>query len=308
MPVVTKSGSKRRVLVVFRPNASASRDQKLLPVLFREIQKHGFAFDFHPTSIETNAETLVRRHLKRIHSNLLVVGGDGTIQSAVHGLLAAGFEKKMAIGVVPHGTGNDFYRIIGSEKNVSRQIEIALNGKAKWLDLGECNGRVFVNGVGIGFDGMVGHEKNKRPGAGRLVYFWTVLRLLFSFQGFQIKKLGLFKTLKESDDLRILSVTVGNGHSFGGGFKLTPKAKANDGKLDVCLMTKRNVFYNLFHLAKTGKGTHISLPITHYAQVKDFEIEGREPLPIHVDGEIAFAKKIKIALSKKKISVRSAHS
>lgn len=308
MPPVGKSASKRRVLVVFRPSFFASRDEKLLPVLFREIQKHGAAFDFHPTSLETSAGELVRKHLSRIHTHLLVVGGDGTVQSAVHGLLAAGLEKKVPLGVVPHGTGNDFYRMIASEKDVRRQVELALLGKTKRLDLGECNGRVFVNGVGIGFDGMVGHEKSKKPGGGKLVYFWTVLKLLFTYRGFRLKKQEIFKAIAGKADLTILSVTVGNGHSFGGGFKLTPKAKADDGKLDVCLLTRRSVFYNLFHLSKTKTGAHLALPIARYVQVKDFQIEGHEALPIHVDGEIAFAKKIRIGLSKKKILVRTGHS
>ncbi|MBL8993304.1 MAG: YegS/Rv2252/BmrU family lipid kinase [Spirochaetia bacterium] len=305
---MTKSPHKRRILVLFRPNASAKRDQKLLPVLFREIQKHGAAFDFHPTSLEMSAEKLVRKHLKRIHTGLLVVGGDGTIQSAVHGLVAAGFEKKIPLGIVPHGTGNDFYRLIGSEKNVVRQVEIALLGKTRGLDLGECNGRIFVNGVGIGFDGLVGHHKSRKPGAGPLVYFWTVLKLLFTYEGFRIKKQDRFKNFFGKPDEVFLSATVGNGHSFGGGFKLTPRAKADDGKLDLCLLTRRNICYNLFHLSKTKNGTHLALPIAHYAQVKDFEIEGHEDLPIHIDGEVAFAKKIKIGLSKKKILVRMGHS
>ena len=85
------------------------------------------------------------------YSDLVIIGGDGTINLAVTAL--KNFET--VLSVIPAGTGNDFVKNLALGRSFEHQASLVTNGPVKSIDVGNCNGRKFLNGVGIGFDGQI---------------------------------------------------------------------------------------------------------------------------------------------------------
>jgi diacylglycerol kinase family enzyme len=90
--------------------------------------------------------------------------------------------------------------------------------------------------------------------------------------------------------------TISNGRRFAGGFFLTPKAIANDGLLDVCSIEKLSLSERLKILLQVPKGKHITDKKVNYYQTSKIEIEFKQEVPFHLDGELHFAKHFDISI------------
>ncbi len=210
---------------------------------------------------------------------LIVLGGDGTLNYVVNEML----DKPVPLSIVSNGTGNDSVKSLHGVLDFKKQVEIAINGKARGFDLGLCNGRAFVNGLGIGFDGQVVQEMSKRrKKRGRhLDYLLTVLRTVARFKEKDIR----FALDGELYERKVLLMTVSNGTTFGGGFVINPRARADDGWLDVCVLNEISPLARFWHLPKLKTGSHDALGACEFHKAEKVQIEAANDLVAHLDGE-----------------------
>jgi diacylglycerol kinase family enzyme len=96
--------------------------------------------------------------------------------------------------------------------------------------------------------------------------------------------------------------TISIGRRFAGGFLLTPKAIANDGLLDVCMIKKLNLFERFSILLKVPEGKHISDKRVNYYQTPGINLEFSTEVPFHVDGELNFSKKFEVTIKPEALS------
>jgi YegS/Rv2252/BmrU family lipid kinase len=223
----------------------------------------------------------------------ICVGGDGTINEIVN---SAPCNDNVEFGVIPSGSGNDFVRNF-TNKRFFEDINAQIDGGTMSVDLIKCNDTYCVNLVNIGFDCAVVKEAEKlkrrklvTPG---LSYILGVVVVLF-------KKFGT-KMRIIFDDGEILEkeftlTAIGNGKFCGGGFKAAPRAKLQDGLLDVTAIDKvsRLTFIKLVGSYKSGTYLESSdaLKVIRHRQVPHFRMEFDAPIPICIDGEIRGAKSI----------------
>jgi diacylglycerol kinase family enzyme len=90
--------------------------------------------------------------------------------------------------------------------------------------------------------------------------------------------------------------TIAVGRRFAGGFFLTPNAVANDGLLDVCMIKRLSLIQRFRLLLKVPKGEHITDKKVNYYQTKGLDLEFREEVPYHVDGELYFSKYFEVRI------------
>lgn len=147
---------------------------------------------------------------------IVAVGGDGTINEVINGLIG-GSSK---LGIVPVGSGNDFVRALKIPHKPIKAIDILLGMKTRSIDIGQAGNRYFQNGLGIGFDAWVVQETMKvHKLRGTAIYLYSVLRTIYSYTPPLVE-------IKYNDVCReekFYMITVGNGISLGGGFKTNPK-------------------------------------------------------------------------------------
>lgn len=216
---------------------------------------------------------------EREHSDLVVIGGDGTLNHAVNALR----KPDVTLSIIPAGTGNDFVKNIDIGTSFERQAACVLSGKSQSIDLGLCNGKKFLNGVGVGFDGQIVRDMlfKRTLLSGHAAYYYHVLRILSSYK----ERTFSLNVEGEISKEELILLTIGNGTTFGGGFKLTPNASIIDGFLDVCFIGKLSPIKRFLNIQKLSNGSHLSLKAIREQKVKRVSIEENPLLEAHIDGE-----------------------
>lgn len=231
------------------------------------------------TNESKSATTTIEEFLDQSFTDLVIIGGDGTINESVNGL-----KYDIPVSILPAGTGDDFIKNVLIGKTLEEQIDTAINGEIKRIDLGQCNDRKFVNGVGIGFDGQIVEDMaSKRVPllTGHAAYYYHVLRILGGYRerGFD------YQIDDQSFQKDLILLTIGNGTTFGGGFKLMPEAKVDDGVLEICEIGKVSGLRRFLNINKLSGGTHGSLKEINFYKAKSVKVEANELLFAHIDGE-----------------------
>jgi diacylglycerol kinase (ATP) len=262
----------------------------------QKVQYRSF-FTKHAGHAEEIAEQVAELHQDKIES-IIAVGGDGTIHEVINGLEAY---PKVSVGYIPGGSGNDFARgflIPKSPLKALKKILSEQGRRPKRYDMGRYQflsrkkaERFFVNGLGIGFDGEVAKVTNEsgykaflnRIKCGGLAYTISLVRLLFSYEPREIEVHidGVEKRFSG-----VWLVAISNIAYYGGGMKISPHAKPNDGKLNLCIVHQLSKWKLLFIFSTVFFGKHIRFRGVTLLEGREIEVRSVKPMTIHADGEI----------------------
>ena len=294
----SKLSAERNILIVINPAAGKSSYEKRLQLLEKRLNESSIRFERYFTEHGDKGNLLTKIQNTPNLTDVFVMGGDGTLNyvvNEIHGL-------QLPISIVSNGTGNDSVKSLHGVLDFEKQVDIAIHGKIKLFDLGKCNDRYFVNGVGIGFDGQVVKEMVERGDKqGRHIdYLLTVLRIV---AGFKEKKLGFFIDEKEYNK-KILLMTISNGSTFGGGFVINPFAITDDGLLDICILNEVKPMMRFWHLPKLKTGAHHKIKASEFHLASEIEIKSSNELVAHLDGEYIGHPPFSISVLKQALPVR----
>jgi diacylglycerol kinase (ATP) len=116
----------------------------------------------------------------REFARVVAVGGDGTVNAVVNGLVRSGAD--VPLGIVPSGTGNEFIRALGIPRDPEEAVRLLASGVPRRIDVGRVNDIVFVNSFGIGLDARVAAAvrswRRRRWLRGRALYYLAGVRIL----------------------------------------------------------------------------------------------------------------------------------
>ncbi|RMH62180.1 MAG: diacylglycerol kinase family lipid kinase [Calditrichaeota bacterium] len=212
------------------------------------------------------------------HDTVIAVGGDGTIHEVVNGLM----ENKAALGIVPVGTGNDLVKALNIPRDTQAALQLIRNTPPRPIDVGRVNDGYFINGLGIGFDAwVVKRSLSVKKLRGNLVYLYAVLATLGSYSHCTLE-IDMDGNQSGQD---LFLMTIGNGPSLGGGFKLTPGARLDDGWFDICTIRKMHIPRVLRNLLRVYRGTHIHDPRVEISRCREITVRSTIPFAAHADGE-----------------------
>ena len=230
-------------------------------------------------------------------TDVFIVGGDGTLNYFINQYP----DIDLPLVIFNGGTGNDFHWLLYANKTLEEQIEVALNESPKPIDIGKCNGRYFINGVGVGFEGAVAKAlTGKKKHSGKTSFLITVLKNIFTYRS----KNYWIQSSNELTQGKKLLVDISNGARAGGGFHIAPQAKADDGCLDVVIVASINPLQRLRYLQVIEKGNHLKIPIVHHYLTRQISIASDQMIQYHMDGEYFEDQKLVIEVLPAKIHFR----
>lgn len=279
---------------IVNPIAGNGFAASIVPKLKEMIQKHKIDAEIVFTERSGHATELSEQYLKKGFSNIIAVGGDGTFNEMARSLVG---KKNVTAGIISAGTGNDFVQILGfPNRFADSDWDIFFNRNVISMDAGSCNGMIFFNGMGLGFDAQVAAENYTEPGkvkrGSKYKYIWHIIKTLLFFRE---KRMSVITDKgKHESDCFINTISI--GRRFAGSFFLTPKAIANDGLLDVCMIKKLSLPERFSILLKVPEGKHIADRRVNYYQTKGINLEFTEVVPFHVDGELNFSDKFEVTI------------
>ena len=204
-------------------------------------------------------------------------GGDGTINEVASVLVGT----DVALGIVPAGSGNGLARELGIDPRPRRAIADALQRTPRPIDVGEVEGRYFVNTAGVGFDAHVASRFASARRRGFLGYANITARALASYipLSYRITVAGATR------EVRAILVTLANSAQFGNGALIAPGARVDDGELDLVVIEERSRFRTICSLPRLFNGTAGRITGCRITRLREVTIEADAPLTYHVDGE-----------------------
>ncbi|RCK77284.1 MAG: Transcription regulator [contains diacylglycerol kinase catalytic domain] [Ignavibacteriae bacterium] len=294
---------------ILNPVAGRGKAYRAIKYIRNLLREKDLNHEFSITNAPGDATKLAYES-KNFFDTIVAIGGDGTVNEVMNGLV----NSNTKLGVIPLGSGNDFARSLKVSNKIDKAIDIILNEKIIYCDVGKVktknintqdkpiSERFFINGIGIGFDATVALESQKiKLIRGIPLYMVAVMKALLKYRTPKFYlKLDNFITKS-----KYFLIAIGNGQSSGGGFKLTPEAKLNDSKFDVCYVEDIGLLKIFKMLPSSIKGTHKRFKEVHYTKAENIEVTSQNNFVVHVDGEIIGTQvnSIEISLIPKKLKV-----
>jgi len=279
-----------KYLFIINPVAGKGRGRKALKRLNEVIRSNKAECTIIPTSRPGHATEIARGH-REIYQVIVAVGGDGTINEVINGIDF----KKNILGIIPIGSGNDLSVNLGLKQDFNKNLELIFSPKKviKSMDIGHLkyyshgssrsDERYFINSLGIGFDALVAYiNQTNKLFSGFFSYIIAVIKALSTYKAVELRSHFNDKPFSGKK----LMVTIGNGKTTGGGFKITPDADVFDNFLDVSIIEYMKVSKIIGFFPRAMKGTLDSLPSVSTLRFSKAEIELLTPYYVHTDGEL----------------------
>ncbi len=288
-------------LVIVNPKSAGGSTESLWAGVASDLRAHFGAFQVAFTKKHGDGVVLAKRGAENGRKFIIACGGDGTINEVANGILQSG--KPVELGVLPSGTGGDFRRTLGIP-NDSREAAKALReGTTKTIDAGkatffnhenERTSRYFLNVASFGLSASV-IERVKTTSS----LNWLPNDLLRGKTSFALSTLqevlGLnFVTVRvkidENDEkpLNTINFCVCNSRFFGGGMKIAPDARINDGFLDVVNIGDIKTAKIILNAYKLYNGSHLELSEVKSTLARRIEVSpiNNQTVFIETDGEL----------------------
>jgi diacylglycerol kinase (ATP) len=258
-----------------RPEVARQRIELAAAIL----ESRGEKADLFVTEYPGHARHLVRAALSRQASLVIAWGGDGTINEVASELVF----RDVTLGIIPSGSGNGLSRELRIPFDRAKAFHVAFSGRERVIDAGELDGRLFFNIGGLGLDARVAHEfaSNGLVRRGFARYLEIAARELFSFvpDDHTIVADGV------ATQSRALLIALANGRQYGNGAIIAPRARLDDGKLDVVVVAHRSAMAILLQAPMLFAGRVGDLPRVTMTPAVTVEITSARPVLYHVDGE-----------------------
>ncbi len=293
-----------RLKIIANPTSGRGNGERSIPQIEQLLGGHGLAFDLVRTERPWHAAALAEQAAGAGYSAVVAAGGDGTANEVLNGLMRArqaGVGEGVAMGILCVGRGNDFAYGAGLSADLEAGCRALAEGKRHTIDVGRVvgglypGGRYFGNGVGIGFDAVVGFEALKITWLhGFPNYLVAALKtILLYYRAPQVCIQFDSQTLVQPS----LMVSVMNGRRMGGGFMMAPEGRPDDGLFDLCIagqVSRPRIFALIGRFMAGTQAGHPAITTGRASTITVTALDG--VLPAHADGETLCTDGTQLAL------------
>lgn len=283
-------------LIIVNPAAAAGATKRDWPRLAARIRDHFGAFKCVFTQYPGHGRKLAQAAAQAGQRLIIACGGDGTISEIANGIIEA--NQPVALGILPYGTGGDLRRSLDIPLRLEDAARLLTKSTIRKIDVGRVTfintedqpeTRYFLNVASIGMGGAVVErsEQTTKSLGGKVAYAYATLATALDFEAptvwLNIDNQGPKRRV-------IANISIANGRYFGGGMKIAPHAKLNDGKLDIIAIRELSTTALLGNVPRLYRGTHLDLPYVASTQGQTIEVEPvdkQSVILLEVDGELA---------------------
>jgi len=286
----------REMKLIVNPAAANGGVGKRWPQIHDFLRSQGADFDAELTKAPGHAIELARQAMEKGYKIIVAVGGDGTVNEVINGLVVEGTTgADVALGMIPYGVGTDLARTLGIPRDYKEACKLLLRGERRTVDLGQITcihegreiTRYFINAAGLGFDAEVAELTNRlsklKALGGTIPYVISVLITLVTYRNKRMDITFDGRNLKA----RVNLAMVCNGQYLAGGMHMAPHASLDDGSFDLIIVGDFGKLELVATFPRVYKGTHLTHPkVDEYRDVKKVRIESQERALIQAEGEI----------------------
>lgn len=263
--------------IIANAHSGKGNGVKCLNAVKSYLDERGISYTVHETTAVGHAKQLAATLCASGSDTVVALGGDGTFHEVLNGM---DFDKAR-LGFIPAGRGNDFAIGTGAASlDPKKAIADIVRGEPKEYDYIQVSDKRCLNVAGTGLDVEVllrtANSKNK------LTYTASLFRCLLKYKPYHVQ----VEVNGETEEYDCIMAGVCNGTQIGGGIRLSPLGKADDGKLDIIIMEKPKRVPTIFIMPRFVKGKHMNKPYTHHIICDSVKVT--TPAPLQLDGEIYY--------------------
>jgi YegS/Rv2252/BmrU family lipid kinase len=295
-----------RAFVIVNPAAGGGRTRRLWPALRPRLGDAGLDFEAVETGSRGAATDLARGAVRAGWPMVVAIGGDGTVNEVVNGLMDPTGHAGATLGIVPTGRGCDTCRNLRLPTVPDAAVRSLAEGVDTVADLGVAQAegahrRYFVNAAGAGFDAVVARRAQATGGRGPAPYLLGVLGALRDHRP--------VPTIIRLDGARIwqgrmtMAVTA-NGSQYGGGMTIAPRADPTDGALDLTIVGDLGRLALLRWLPTLLRSGPLGNPKVVAYRGRSIVVEASSAIPVHVDGERLGQTPVRLAICPSALRLR----
>ena len=272
-----------------------SRSKKIKKIIQSFFKNKNEKIFLLTSKYKGHTSVLTKNAIKQNANIIVACGGDGTINEIINQIV----NTKIKLGILPLGSGNGIAKHFKIPNNINQALNLIISNNSKFSDLGKIGKFYFLGNLGFGFENEFINQYQKLRGRGFIYYLFGFIMASFKFNynTFEIKKNNKTKKIKP------FAFTISNLNQQGYNVSITPKAKDNDGLLDVAIFEKKNIFkivkFLFFILFKIKNQT------LEEFKIKKIEVMnvGRDYLDFQIDGENYKINKNKVSIEVKKSAI-----
>lgn len=282
--------------IVVNPLSGGGRSQKIWPQIEAKLKAENLDYTYKLTEYAFHAYKIVQEAVAQGQRNILVVGGDGSLNEVANAILdqKAVNPEDIRLGLISVGTGNDWGKTMQVPADYNRCIEIIKAGQTYKQDVGKVfyqdNGlekhRYFVNIAGFAYDAYVTENTmavNRKGAYGKLYYQWGIFKCLFSYKNTRVKIASENGTLMDEE---VFNGTIAICRYNGGGMIPNPHAIPDDGVFDMTVYSKISRLKVAASVGKLYNGTIETLKEAHLFTAKEIQMDSIPGIKVETDGEV----------------------
>jgi diacylglycerol kinase (ATP) len=274
-----------RIKLIVNPASGGETALGHLPAINARLRAAGDV-DIVLTTGDGDGVEAARRAATEGYERLFVAGGDGTLNEVVNGLAQVeGALGRIALGIVPLGTGNDFATALGVPEAPEDAVDALLAGTVATVDVGRVNGRYFLNVSAGGFIADVSDAVGPqlKTVLGKLAYLVGGAQVLLDYAPIEVR---VTQGAARPTDASLLAFAVCNSRLIGGGRLIAPHAIVDDGWLDVCLIHAMPTLEFVGLLRRVSSGGHVEDERVTYFRTQALELAFAHSIRINTDGQV----------------------
>jgi YegS/Rv2252/BmrU family lipid kinase len=283
-------------LIIINPASAGGATRSEWPAIASELATHFGPFNCEFTKERGDAVELALRGAREGRRLIVACGGDGTINEVANGILRSGLDAEL--GIVPSGTGGDFQKSLQIPRRMADAARLLRTGSTRRMDAGRAS---FINHLGVeerryflgvasfGMSGEVIRRVKENDSewlTGKASFALAMLRTTLTKRN--------TTALVQLDDgrerrLTVANLCISNARYFGGGMKIAPEAKLNDGQFDIINIGDLGALKILTNAHQLYLGTHLGMKQVHHALARKVTIrpvQNDERIALEIDGEL----------------------
>ena len=275
-----------KYIFIVNPESAKGNAMKIIGNIEKVCKQEHIEYEVCYTLAQGDATRLAQSY-KDDENIIYAVGGDGTLSEVLNGVVGT----KNKIGIIPAGSGNDFYRTV---KELGKtEIE---------SDVGVVNGKYFLNIACVGIDAEVANNVPLMKKKNVKVKNLYTASILYTFTHFKFKQIH-FKSQEKDEKGNFTILSICNGRYYGGGYNISPKASLDDNYFDVYYINKLRLPSIINLLLKLKKGKLEQDKRTNHFKTNNITVTSEEPIRFNVDGETIENTKFEIKIIPKAIKI-----
>ncbi len=276
----------RNFIYFINPISGTKNKDLLLKMLETRTKEQEIPFQVLATSADGNYGFLPDKIKLENITDIIVCGGDGTVNQVVSSLLGC----NVNIGIVPMGSGNGLALAAGIPANRAKALDIIFKGHSASVDGFYINSAFSCMLCGLGFDAQVAHDFAKQSKRGLVTYAKQTIKNFMAAKPYRFKLKMAGREIGEE----AFFISIANSDQFGNHVTIAPQASISDGLLDIIIvkkMSKLRLVYSLLKQIKLGRITNTEKKFHQddilYLQTDKLTISNPMNAPLHIDGDPA---------------------